>query len=130
MERRTFLKTGAAAGISAGAMTVGAVPAEAASSPRVGRPMKDKTSLAGSLLDLTTPAGNREAWARLLGNTDMKSTKYGWAQGIVQGVRPGEAVRDLCGFTMLSCAKLIPLARARRDLATARCCGRSASTPT
>jgi hypothetical protein len=38
----------------------------------------------------------------------MKSTKYGWAMGIVHGVRPGEAVRDLCGFTMLSCAKLLP----------------------
>jgi len=89
--------------------SVGTAAAAAPSSTRVGRPMKDKASLAGPLLDLTTPAGNREGWARLLANTDMKSTKYGWAQGIVQGVRPGEGNRDLFGFTMLSCAKLIPL---------------------
>jgi hypothetical protein len=68
----------------------------------------DLASLKGPFLDLNTPVGNREAWARLLGNTDMKSTKYGWAQGIIQGVRPGEAVRDLCGFTMMSCARLFP----------------------
>lgn len=68
----------------------------------------DPASIKGPFLDLTTPEGNREAWARLLGNTDMTSTKYGWAQGIIQGVRPGEAVRDLCGFTMMSCAKLLP----------------------
>jgi len=68
----------------------------------------DAASIKGKFLDLSTGEGNMEAIARLNGNTDMKSTKYGWAQGIVQGVRPGEAVRDLCGFTMMSCAKLIP----------------------
>lgn len=90
-------------------MTINNQAAAATSSRRVGSPMKDQASLKGPLLDLTTPAGNREAWARLLANTDMASTKYGWAQGIVQGVRPGEANRDLIGFTMMSCAKLIPL---------------------
>lgn len=110
MERRTFLQAGAAAGLGAGMLAVASTPAAAARPSRVGRPMKDNASLKGALLDLTTPAGNREAWARLLANTDMKSTKYGWAQGIVQGVRPGEANRDLVGFTMLSCARLIPLA--------------------
>lgn len=109
MERRAFLQAGAAMGLGAGMATVAAAPAQAASSPRVGRPMKDKASLKGASLDLSTPEGNREAWARLLGNTDMKSTKYGWAQGIVQGIRPGEANRDLVGFTMLSTARLIPL---------------------
>lgn len=69
----------------------------------------DPATIKGPFLDLNSPEGNRDAWARLLGNTDMKSTKYGWAQGIVQGVMPGEAVRDICGFTMLSCAKLLPL---------------------
>jgi len=110
MERRTFLQAGAAIGMGSGITLIGSAEAGAASSARVGRPMKDAASLKGAALDLTTPAGNREAWARLLGNADMKSTKYGWAQGIVQGVRPGEANRDLIGFTMLSCAKLIPLA--------------------
>ncbi len=98
MERREFLAAGGA--LAAGAALLGAAaPARAAS---------DTNGLKGRYLDLMTPVGNRDAWARLLGNTDMKSTKYGWAQGIVQGVQPGEAVRDLCGFTMLSCARLIP----------------------
>jgi hypothetical protein len=80
----------------------------------VGAPRRDRAGLKGRVLDLTTPDGNREAWARLLGNTDMRSTKYGWAQGIVQGVRPGEAVRDLVGFTMLSAARLLPLTSAEQ----------------
>lgn len=109
MERRDFLQAGAIMGATIGLTGIAASPAMAASSPRFGPPRKDKAALKGPFLDLSTPAGNREAWARLLANTDMKSTKYGWAQGIVQGVRPGEAIRDLVGFTMLSCAKLIPL---------------------
>jgi hypothetical protein len=69
---------------------------------------KDPAVLKGPYLDLTTPRGNREAWARLLGNIDMTSTKYGWYTGIVLGVRPGEAARDLVGFTGFSCARLLP----------------------
>lgn len=67
-----------------------------------------ETDLKGDFLDLTTPEGNREALARLLGNTDRESTKFGWAEGIVQGIRPGEANRDLVGFTMISAAKFLP----------------------
>lgn len=96
MDRRDFLAlTGVAAGL-------------AASSAAAKIRSTDPASLKGAALDLNTPEGNMTAWARLLGNTDMKSTKYGWAQGLVQGVRPGEAVRDLCGFTMMSCARLLP----------------------
>ena len=102
MERREFM---AGAGLLAGGTMLATTAARAANT---GAPTKGAASLKGPLLDLTMPQGNREAWARLLGNTDMKSTKYGWAQGIVQGIRPGETVRDLVGFTMLSCARLLP----------------------
>jgi hypothetical protein len=96
MERRDFLAlTGVAAGLAA---------TSAAAKIRT----TDLDSLKGPAVDLTTPNGNMTAWARLLGNIDMKSTKYGWAQGLVQGVQPGEAVRDICGFTMMSCARLLP----------------------
>lgn len=67
-----------------------------------------QTSLKGDFLDLTTPDGNREADARINGNTDMTSTKFGWFKGIVHGVRPNEPVRDLVGFTGFSAAKLLP----------------------
>jgi hypothetical protein len=111
VERRTFLQSGAALGLGSAMTLAGTSAATGAvkSGSHVGAPMRDKASLSGRALDLTTPTGNREAWARLLANTDMKSTKYGWAQGIIQGIRPGEANRDLVGFTMLSTAKLIPL---------------------
>jgi hypothetical protein len=102
MERREFMLAGGL--LAGGAMLL----SSAARAAETGSPRKDAATLKGRFLDLTTPRGNREAWARLLGNTDMKSTKYGWADGIVQGVRPGEAVRDLVGFKMLSTARLLP----------------------
>ncbi len=97
MERRDFL---ALTGVAAAGLAAGAAGAKIRAD--------DPTSLKGPAVDLATPIGSMTAWARLLGNTDMKSTKYGWAQGLVQGVQPGEAVRDICGFTMMSCARLLP----------------------
>lgn len=100
LERRTFLS--AAAALAAAGATIPAAAMAKPSRPASGNSVK------GDFLDLTTPRGCRDAWARLAGNTDMRSTKYGWYTGIVQGVRPGEAVRDLIGFTGFSCAKLMP----------------------
>lgn len=108
MERRGFLMAGAALAAAA----AGGLAAPAMASPAVRRRADAErrwpTELKGPFIDLTTGPGNREAWARLLGNTDMRSTKYGWAVGRIQGVRPGEAVRDLVGFTMMSAARLLP----------------------
>lgn len=104
IERREF--------ITAGAAVVGATAlAACAGSPTVaatGASSADWGNLKGDFLDLTTPRGNREAYARLMGNTDMESTKFGWYTGLVMGVRPGEAVRDLFGFTGMSTAKFLP----------------------
>lgn len=107
MDRRNFLSSAAMVAAVSGAATTSLVssPARAA---HHGGGHGVKTSIKGDFLDLTTPRGNRDAWARLLGNTDMESTKYGYYHGLVQGVRPGEAVRDLVGFTGFSCAKLMP----------------------
>jgi hypothetical protein len=102
MERREFLM----GSLMGSAMLAAGTTTAQAAIPKGRQP--DRT-LKGRAVDLATSEGQREAWARLLGNTDMTSTKYGFAQGIVQGIRPGEAVRDLVGFTMLSCAKLLPL---------------------
>ncbi len=107
LERRHFLSA-AAALVAAGATIPAAAMAKSAKGKGGGRAAGPQTSLKGPMLDLTTPRGNRDAWARLLGNTDMTSTKYGWYSGIVQGVRPGEAIRDLVGFTGFSCARLLP----------------------
>lgn len=103
MERRDFILASSAL---AATSLLGASPGTAAAVKRPGK--APDRSLTGPFLDLTKPIGNMNAWARLLGNTDMKSTKYGFADGIIQGVRPGEAIRDLVGFKMLSAARLLP----------------------
>ena len=103
MDRRDFLSSAA---MLAAASSV--IPTAAGAKPATGKGSGVQTSIKGPHLDLTTSRGCREAWAKLAGNIDMKSTKYGWYKGIVQGVRPGEALRDLVGFTGFSCARLIP----------------------
>jgi|GEM_PF-2619682 len=105
MERRNFLVGGAAgvAALSFGAQGAsGHIQKIAATPPPLNRNLK------GDFLDLTTPEGNREAMARFMGSTDMQSTKYGWFEGVVYGVRPNEKNRELFGFSGFSCAKLLP----------------------
>lgn len=123
LDRRMMLGFGTAAAMTAfgtGTQAQAALPAREilggpgglrGPSPLVGAGVnsKDPALLRGPYLDLMTPRGNREAWARLLANIDMTSTKYGWYTGKVMGVRPGEAVRDLVGFTGMSCARVLPL---------------------
>jgi hypothetical protein len=103
MQRREFMM---ASSMLAAASLVPTPLAPAAAATR--RRAAPDRSLKGPFLDLSKSVDNMTAWARLLGNTDMKSTKYGWANGIIQGVRPGEAIRDLFGFTMVSSARLLP----------------------
>lgn len=104
MERREFLAAGAA---GAAAMALSSAPA-AAKHHGMKKPSGVERSLVGANYDLTTAAANREISAKINGNTDMKSNKYGWFKGIVQGVRPGEGLRDLVGFTGFSVARLSP----------------------
>lgn len=105
MHRRNFLAGSTAAAAAGLTLTPGMAQAMEQMGGKAGA--MDR-SLTGDFLDLTRPEGNREAWARLLGNTDTQSTKYGFAEGIIQGVRPNEALRDLVGFTMVSAARLLP----------------------
>lgn len=117
MDRRQFITTGstmAAAstalwGASAAAMS--ASPSGVSTAP-ASAPSKDgwswETSIVGDYLDLTKPQDNVEAYARLMANTDMTSTKFGWGTGILQGIVPGEQIRDLVGFQLLSTAKFVP----------------------
>lgn len=102
MDRRNFIAAGAA---GAAVMALGAAPVKARPVRKSGDVIRD---LSSGTYDLTTTAGNREVFAKINGNTDMKSTKFGWYKGIVHGVRPGEAIRDLVGFTGFSAAKLLP----------------------
>lgn len=112
MNRRNFVAVGAAGAsalvmgcapaIAGGAVTAGAAPA----ARNGGGVIRDLTS---GNYDLSVASANREIVAKINGNTDMKSNKYGWFKGIVQGVRPGEPLRDLVGFTGFSVARLLPM---------------------
>jgi len=68
-----------------------------------------KASLTGPYLDLTTPEGNVEAYARIQGNTDPKQTSYSWYMGRVTGLRPGEAGRDLMGIIGMGSVRMLPM---------------------
>lgn len=108
MDRRSFFYGAAGASLAAGAATLAQKPANAMSGNAVSGYQLQESSLVGDFLDLTKPQDNVEALARINGNTDMTSTKYGWGEGIVQGVRPGEGLRDLVGFLLISTAKFVP----------------------
>lgn len=65
-------------------------------------------SLSGPFIDLTTPMGNVEAFARLNGNVDPNKVSYSWYTGRMAAVRPGEAARDLMGVIGMGTTRLLP----------------------
>jgi hypothetical protein len=94
MDRRKFLLTSGVATASLGAAT--ATPAMMGSAT---------PSLRGPYVDLTTGKGNMIVAARLNANLDESKVKYGSASGVVCAVKPGEALRDLFGFEVVSAAR-------------------------
>ncbi len=57
-------------------------------------------------IDLTDPEWNRDTRARLNGDLDSSKQLVGWLKGVIQGVRPNEAVRDLMGFEGFSVTRM------------------------
>jgi hypothetical protein len=64
-------------------------------------------TLRGPSLDLLTPEGNVLAMAKMAGDLDLRKTKYGWYEGVLIGIAPGGATRDLLGIRGMNCARLI-----------------------
>jgi hypothetical protein len=64
-----------------------------------------KSTSDGSL-DLTTPEGNVLALAKMTGTLQPGAHKHGWYSGVLMGVVPGEAVRDLVGIVGMSSQRL------------------------
>lgn len=107
MDRRDLLSaSGGMAAATAALWSTAASGAQAATQPTGG--WSWETDIRGDYLDLTTAEGNMHAYARLMANQDMTSTKFGWGKGILQGVTPGEPIRDLVGFELFSTAKFVP----------------------
>lgn len=95
MDRRDFMISGTAlAGLAASSLAHAARASTAAAA-----------DLRGPYLDLTTGKGNMLAMVRMNANLDESKTKYGGATGVVCGVRPGEAVRSLFGFEVVSVSR-------------------------
>ncbi len=65
-------------------------------------------SLRGPTIDLLTAAGNVTAMAKLAGDLDLNHTKHGWYEGVMVGVAPGGATRDLLGIRGLSSQRILP----------------------
>ncbi len=103
LNRRTMLASGTAglalaAPAAAGAGTALAIRASA-----------ELPSLSGPTIDLATPAGNVNAWARINGSIDPAVTSYSWYSGRVTGRRPGEAARDLMRIIGMGAVRMLPL---------------------
>ena len=58
-------------------------------------------------LDLGTPEGNVLAMAKLTGTLAPGGVKHGWYSGVLMGVVPGEAVRELVGVIGMSSQRLV-----------------------
>lgn len=98
--RRNLIKA-ATAIVTAAALPAHASAAESAS---LAAP-----SLRGPFLDLTTPQGNVEAYARIAGTLDSEQTSYSWYSGRVTGVRPGEAATDLMNIIGMGAVRMLAL---------------------
>lgn len=57
-------------------------------------------------MDLKSPEFNRDIRARLNGDIAPDTEYVGWLKGVVQGVRPNEANRDLFGFEGFSVTRI------------------------
>lgn len=67
-------------------------------------------------MDFQDPEWNRDAYARLQGDLDLKTTRYGWLGGPVMGVVPGGKVRPLFNMEGISTCRLIKVEGGFRKL--------------
>ena len=65
-----------------------------------------RRALEGPYLDLRTGKGNQLAFARIQGDLNLGTPKYGWYKGYVSAVRPGKKLDDLFGFEGFGAVKL------------------------
>jgi hypothetical protein len=79
-------------------------------------PVLGSSSIAGAAaaqpraeLDLATAAGNVLAMAKLTATLAPDGYKHGWYSGVLMGVVPGEAVRELVGVIGMSTQRLRPV---------------------
>ncbi len=59
-------------------------------------------------IDFMNPIWNRDAWSRMQGDLNPENEKICDCRGIVLGIKPGEAVKELCGFEAFLATRLVP----------------------
>lgn len=99
--RREFLGVAGLAAAGVGASAVAS--AQASSKPAAVKPKFNNS------MDFKSAEWNRDAYARLMGDLDLKTTRYGWLSGPVMGVVPGEKVRPLFQMEGFSTCRLIEI---------------------
>lgn len=90
---------------AAGGLLAGGAASTAAAAPAVPKKKKGVAEFLNKI-DLTSPEFNRDTRARLNGDIQPDTEYVGWLKGIVQGVRPNEAVRDLFAFEGFSVTRM------------------------
>ena len=58
--------------------------------------------------DFTNPIWNKDSWARIQGDVNPENEKICYVNGQILGVKPGQAVKPLCGFHTFLATRLIP----------------------
>ncbi len=59
-------------------------------------------------IDFKDPIWNRDAWSRIQGDLNPENQKFSTVRGVILGVKPGEAVKELCGFDVFLATRLVP----------------------
>jgi hypothetical protein len=59
-------------------------------------------------VDFTNPIWNRDAWSRIQGDLNPDNQKFSDVRGVILGVKPGEAAKELCGFEAFLATRLVP----------------------
>lgn len=77
--------------------------------PRTTHAATVPAGLKSGAIDLTTPAGNVLALAKITATLEPDSHTHGWYSGVLMGVVPGEAVRELVGIIGMSTQRLRPV---------------------
>jgi len=59
-------------------------------------------------IDFMNPRWNRDTWSRIQGDMNPENQRYCDVRGVILGVKPGEAVKELCGFEAFLATRLLP----------------------
>lgn len=113
--RREFIQTagglGASFALGAAGLAALSLPhaaqAAAAQNPLFQSKYGKGPALKGPYIDLTTGAGNQNAYARIQGDLDFGKQKYFWFSGYLMGVQPARKIVDLMGTSGFGSIRLL-----------------------